>query len=190
MKTKVDVLQTDITLLEVDAIVNAANEGLMGGGGVDGAIHRVAGAELKAACRTLGGCPTGMAKITKGYNLPAKYIIHTVGPIWRGGVDNEAETLANCYKNSLQVALDNQIKTIAFPAISCGVYGYPIVAAVKIAVKTTYEFITERQGIERVTFVAFNEDIFRTYQIALNTAMFAPAEYYKIVDLKNEVNKQ
>lgn len=184
MKTKVDVKQTDITQLAVDAIVNAANESLMGGGGVDGAIHRAAGTELKAECRTLGGCPTGTAKITKGYHLPARYIIHTVGPIWRGGVDNEAETLANCYRNSLQVALDNQIKTIAFPAISCGVYGYPITDAVKIAVKTTYEFITEHQGIEQVTFVAFNEDIFRTYQMALNTAMFAPADYYKLDEVK------
>jgi O-acetyl-ADP-ribose deacetylase (regulator of RNase III) len=180
MKTKVDVRQTDITLLEVDAIVNAANESLMGGGGVDGAIHRAAGAELKLECRTLGGCPTGHAKITRGYNLPAKYIIHTVGPIWRGGMDDEAETLANCYKNSLQVALDNHIKTIAFPAISCGVYGYPIIDAVTIAVKTTYEFITTYPSIERVIFVAFNENIFRTYQMALNTAMLAPAEYYKI----------
>jgi O-acetyl-ADP-ribose deacetylase (regulator of RNase III) len=184
MKTKVDVKQTDITLLEVDAIVNAANESLMGGGGVDGAIHRAAGTELKAECRSLGGCPTGTAKITQGYDLPAKYIIHTVGPIWRGGIDNEAETLANCYKNSLQVALDNHIKTIAFPAISCGVYGYPIVDAVKIAVKTTYEFITEHEGIERIIFVAFNDEIFRTYQMALNTAMFAPAEYYNV---SNEV---
>jgi len=184
MKTKVDVKQTDITLLEVDAIVNAANESLMGGGGVDGAIHRAAGEGLKAECRTLGGCPTGTAKITKGYNLPARHIIHTVGPIWRGGIDNEAETLANCYRNSLQVALDNHIKTIAFPAISCGVYGYPIIDAVKIAVTTTYEFITAHDGIERVTFVAFNEEIFRTYQMALSTAMFAPAEYYKTNEVK------
>ncbi|WP_353571376.1 O-acetyl-ADP-ribose deacetylase [Candidatus Albibeggiatoa sp. nov. BB20] len=187
MKTKVDVKQADITLLEVDAIVNAANESLMGGGGVDGAIHRAAGTDLKLECRTLGGCPTGTAKITQGYHLPAKHIIHTVGPIWRGGVDNEAETLANCYKNSLQVALDNNLKTIAIPAISCGVYGYPIMDAVKIAVKTTYEFIAEHQGIERVTFVAFNEEIFRTYQMALNTAMFAPPEYYKVPnEVKND----
>jgi O-acetyl-ADP-ribose deacetylase len=182
MKTKVQVVQADITQLAVDAIVNAANEGLMGGGGVDGAIHRAAGPELKLECKSIGICPTGQARITKGYNLPATYVIHTVGPIWRGGVDNEAETLASCYTSSLELALRHNIKTIAFPAISCGVYGYPIAQAVKIAVKTTYEFVTFNPGIEIVTFVGFSDEVFRIYQIALHTAMLAPAEYYKSRD--------
>ena len=161
---KIEIVQGDITKLEVDAIVNAANTTLLGGGGVDGAIHRAAGPELLAECRTLGGCQPGEAKVTRGYRLPARFVIHTVGPVWRGGKRGEPETLANCYRNSLQVAVENGIRTIAFPAISCGAYGYPIEEAAQIAVNTTREFLATTDQIEKVIFVLWDEDVYKTYR--------------------------
>jgi O-acetyl-ADP-ribose deacetylase (regulator of RNase III) len=161
---KIEIDRGDITVFRVDAIVNAANTTLLGGGGVDGAIHRAAGSELLAECRTIGGCRPGEAKITGGYRLPARFVIHTVGPIWRGGKHGEPETLANCYRNSLQLAVENGVKTIAFPAISCGAYGYPIPDAAQIAVKTTRDFLVTENKIEKVIFVLFAEDIYDAYR--------------------------
>ncbi|MBU0617085.1 MAG: O-acetyl-ADP-ribose deacetylase [Planctomycetes bacterium] len=156
--TRLEAVQGDITLEEVDAIVNAANKSLLGGGGVDGAIHRAAGYEqLQAACRELGGCETGDAKITTGFNLPAKHVIHTVGPVYRDGAHGEPELLASCYRRSLEVAAENGDKTIAFPAISTGVYGYPFDQATQIALKTTAGFLRRNESIERVTFVFFGQ---------------------------------
>lgn len=162
--TKIDIVRGDITKLDVDAIVNAANTTLLGGGGVDGAIHRAAGPELLAECRTLGGCRPGEAKITRGYNLPARFIIHTVGPVWSGGTRGEGEVLANCYRNSLQLAVENGIKTIAFPAISCGAYRYPVSEAAQIAVKTTRKFLASNDKIDKVIFVITNDEILEAYQ--------------------------
>jgi O-acetyl-ADP-ribose deacetylase len=161
---KVEIVRGDITKLAVDAIVNAANTTLLGGGGVDGVIHRAAGTELLAECRTLGGCRPGEAKITRGYRLPARFVIHTVGPVWRGGERHESEILANCYRNSLQLAVENGLKTIAFPAVSCGAYGYPIPDAAQIAVKTTRNFLATEDKIDKVIFVLWGEDIYDAYR--------------------------
>jgi len=167
--TEIGLARGDITKFDVDAIVNAANTTLLGGGGVDGAIHRAAGPELVVECRTIGGCRPGEAKITCGYNLPARFIIHTVGPVWRGGGRGEAEVLASCYRNSLQLAVGNGIKTIAFPAISCGVYRYPISEASQIAVETTREFLANSDKIDKLIFVVATDEIFAAYRRLLHT---------------------
>jgi len=157
-------IRGDIMKLAVDAIVNAANTTLLGGGGVDGAIHRAAGPELLAECKTLGGCTPGEAKITRGYLLPARFVIHTVGPVWSGGQRGEPETLTSCYRNSLRIASENGLHTIAFPAISCGAYRYPIADAARIAVETTKEFLCENESIAEVTFVLSTDEIETAYQ--------------------------
>jgi len=164
---KIKIITGDITRLEVDAIVNAANSSLLGGGGVDGAIHRAAGPELVAECRGLGGCPTGQAKITKGYRLPARYVIHTVGPVWQGGDQGEPELLASCYRNSLQLAVDNAVRSIAFPAISCGVFGYPVEQAARIAVREVRDFLAADETIVSVYLTCFGDAIYAAYQRAL-----------------------
>ena len=161
--SKLTLLRGDITKLAVDAIVNAANTTLLGGGGVDGAIHRAAGPDLLAECKTLGGCRPGEAKITRGYALPARHVIHTVGPVWSGGNRGEPETLANCYRNSLRVAVENIVRTIAFPAISCGAYRYPIADAARIAVETTRDFLRHNDSITSVTFVVSTDEIEAAY---------------------------
>jgi O-acetyl-ADP-ribose deacetylase (regulator of RNase III) len=162
MESKLELYIGDITKLNVDAIVNAANTSLLGGGGVDGAIHRAAGHELLEYNQRLGGCTTGEAKISPGFKLPAKYIIHTVGPVWNGGKNNEDKLLANCYKNSLRLAAENNIKTIAFPSVSTGVYRFPVERASKIAVKEVKDFLEKDSPIEKVIFVCFDD---RTYEI-------------------------
>jgi len=162
--SRLALVRGDITKLAMDAIVNAANTTLLGGGGVDGAIHRAAGPELLAECRTLGGCRPGEAKITRGYLLPARFVIHTVGPVWSGGRHGESETLANCYGNSLRIASENGVRTIAFPAISCGAYRYPIADAAAIAIETTNGFLCENASIAQVTFVVSTDEIEAAYR--------------------------
>jgi O-acetyl-ADP-ribose deacetylase (regulator of RNase III) len=170
MNTSFDIVRADITTLQVDAIVNAANESLLGGGGVDGAIHRAAGPQLLDACKLLPQtkpnvrCPTGAARITDGFRLPAKFVIHTVGPIWHGGARGEADLLAACYRASLQLAKENAVRTIAFPAISCGVYGYPLRAAAKIAVDASRAFVAHDDAFDKILFVCFRGDIETAYR--------------------------
>ena len=161
---KLELVKGDITKMEVDAIVNAANKSLLGGGGVDGAIHRAAGPELLEECLTLNGCETGESKITLSYNLPAKYVIHTVGPVWHGGMNNEPQLLANCYKNSLQIALDKKLSTVAFPNISTGVYRFPKDMAAGIAIRTVNNFLNQNKKLKTIYFVCFDEENYEIYK--------------------------
>lgn len=163
IKNRIEILQGDITKLKVGAIVNAANKSLLGGGGVDGAIHRGAGKKLLEECELLNGCNTGNAKITSGYNLPAKFVIHTVGPVWRGGDNNEPELLANCYQNSLKLAADNNIETIAFPNISTGIYGFPKYEAAKIAKNEIEKFLNNNMLLKKVIFTIFDDENYTVY---------------------------
>lgn len=167
MNTRFEAVRADITTLAVDAIVNAANSSLLGGGGVDGAIHRAAGPELLAECRTLGGCATGDAKITRGYRLPAKHVIHAVGPVWHGGTRGEPDLLASCYRRSLELAVAHGLRTIAFPAISCGVYGYPVERAAPLAVGECAAFVAQHPQIEKVVFALFDARTLAAFEAAL-----------------------
>ena len=164
MKQKIEIVEGDITKLQVDAIVNAANTSLLGGGGVDGAIHRAAGPELLEETRKIGGCPTGEARVSKGYALPAKWVIHTVGPVWKGGHRNEERLLADCYRNSLSEAARLDVKAIAFPSISTGAYGFPLEKAAEIAIQETREFLKKNDSLEKVFFVCFGDKALNTYK--------------------------
>jgi O-acetyl-ADP-ribose deacetylase (regulator of RNase III) len=164
---KIEILKTDITTLAVDAIVNAANSSLLGGGGVDGAIHRAAGPELLHECRLLGGCETGQAKLTKGYRLPAKYVVHTVGPVWNGGDNGERELLASCYRSCFAIAREHGLRRVAFPAISCGIYRFPVDLAVEIAVRETLAELSGNDAVEKVIFACFGEEVYAAYQRAV-----------------------
>jgi O-acetyl-ADP-ribose deacetylase (regulator of RNase III) len=164
METRVQIVEGDITKQKVDAIVNAANNSLLGGGGVDGAIHRAAGPQLLEETRKIGGCPTGEARVSKGYSLSAKWVIHTAGPVWKGGHKNEEGLLAGCYRNSLKAAVERGAKTVAFPSISTGAYGFPLDRATEIALKETKEFLETDKTLETVTFVCFGEKVLKAYQ--------------------------
>jgi len=168
MPTLIHAIQADITTLKVDAIVNAANSSLLGGGGVDGAIHRAAGPQLLEECRTLGGCATGDAKLTLGYRLPARFVVHTVGPVWQGGMHGEPELLASCYRRALEIAAAQGVRSIAFPSISTGVYGYPVEAAARIAVKTVRTVLREKPEIQEVVFCCFFANDLAIYEKLLN----------------------
>lgn len=167
--SRISLVEGDITRQTCDAIVNAANTSLLGGGGVDGAIHRAAGPELLAECRLLDGCETGDAKITRGYRLPARHVIHTVGPVYRDGLHREPELLRSCYHSSLKLAVEHGVRTIAFPAVSCGVYRFPVPDAAGIALRTTADFLAQHTSLERVTFVLFGKHIFEVYQQTLDS---------------------
>ncbi len=171
---RIQIVRGDITQLAVDAIVNAANSSLLGGGGVDGAIHRAAGPALLAECRSLGGCPTGEVRLTGGYQLPARKVIHTVGPVWRGGTAGEAEQLARCYRNILDLAAKEGLKTLAIPAISCGVYGYPVDEAVEIAVAEVSDKLTRYGAIRQVIFCCFSDDMAARYRQAVARRPHSP----------------
>ncbi|HZT82843.1 MAG TPA: O-acetyl-ADP-ribose deacetylase [Gemmataceae bacterium] len=168
-RSRFDVVKGDITRQQVDAIVNAANSSLLGGGGVDGAIHRAAGPELLAECRTLGGCDTGEAKITRGYRLPAKHVIHTVGPVWHGGGDDEDELLARCYRNSLALAVQHGLKTVAFPCISTGAFGFPMERAAPLAVREIRNFLERDDALEKVIVVCFGQRDYDCYRDVLKS---------------------